>query len=89
MNNSGREAAYFLTGLGIGAVLAVLFAPKSGEEAREWIADTAEREFKILRRKGARSVKQFHAALSKGEEKVAEILRSGKDSLQSVVPRLD
>jgi gas vesicle protein len=89
MNNSGRETAYFLTGLGIGAVLAVLFAPKSGEEAREWIADTAEREFKVLRRKGARSVKQVQAALSKGEEKVAEVLRSGKDALESVVARLD
>ena len=89
MNNPGREAAYFLTGLGIGAVLAVLFAPKSGEDAREWIADTAEREFKMLRRKGVRSVKQLQAALSKGEEKVAEVLRSGKDALESVVPRLD
>jgi gas vesicle protein len=89
MSNSGREAAYFLTGLGIGAVLAILFAPKSGEQAREWIADTAEREFKMLRRKGSRSVKLLQTALAKGEEKVTEVLRSGRDALESLAPRLD
>jgi gas vesicle protein len=46
MNNTGRTTLVFLTGLGIGAGLAALFAPRSGEETREWIADTAERKFK-------------------------------------------
>ena len=35
MNNTGRTTFFFLTGLGIGAGLAVLFAPRSGEETRE------------------------------------------------------
>ena len=29
---------YFLVGLGIGSLIGVLFAPKSGEETREYIA---------------------------------------------------
>jgi gas vesicle protein len=89
MNNSERTALIFLTGLGIGAGIAALFAPRSGEETREWIADTAERKFKMLRRKGGRSIKQLEHALSKGEEKLTEVLRSGKETLQSVVPKLD
>jgi len=55
MNNSGRRTLAFLTGLGVGAGLAALFAPRSGEETREWIADTAERKFRVLRRRGRRS----------------------------------
>jgi gas vesicle protein len=50
MNNIGRTTLVFLTGLGIGAGIAALFAPRSGEETREWIADRAERKPKVLRR---------------------------------------
>ena len=39
--NSGDKFVYFLAGAGIGAVLALLFAPKSGRETREMIARTA------------------------------------------------
>jgi gas vesicle protein len=41
-NNSGTDKfLFFLAGAGIGAVLALLFAPKSGRETREMIARTA------------------------------------------------
>ena len=89
MNNSGRRTLAFLTGLGIGAGLAALFAPRSGEETREWIADTAERKFKVLRRKGRRSFRQLQDAVAEGEEKVTEVLRNGKKALESVAARLD
>jgi hypothetical protein len=52
MNNTGRTTPVFLTGFGIGAGLAALFAPRSGEETREWSSDTAEPKFKVLRRMG-------------------------------------
>jgi gas vesicle protein len=37
----GDKFMFFLAGAGIGAVLALLFAPKSGRETREMIARTA------------------------------------------------
>ena len=37
----GDKFLYFLAGAGIGAVLALFFAPKSGRETREMIARTA------------------------------------------------
>ncbi len=89
MNNAERTTLAFLTGLGIGAVFAALIAPRSGEEMREWIADTAEQKFRVLRRKGGRSIKQLQIVLSKGEERVAEVLRNGKDALESVAAKLD
>lgn len=89
MNNTGRTTVVFLTGLGIGAALAALFAPRSGEETREWIADTAERKFKVLRRLGRRSFRQLQDAVAEGEEKVAGVMRNGKKALESVAAKLD
>ena len=88
MNNTGRTTLTFLTGLGIGTALAVLFAPQSGEETREWIADTAERKSKVLRRVGRRSFRQLQDAVAEGEEKATEVLRNGKKVLESVAARL-
>jgi len=89
MNSTGRTTLVFLTGLGIGAGLAALFAPRSGEETREWIADTAERKFKVLRRVGRRSFRQLQDAVAEGEEKVTGVLRNGKKALESVAAKLD
>jgi gas vesicle protein len=89
MNDTGRTTLVFLTGLGIGAGLAALFAPRSGEETREWIADTAERKFKVLRRTGRRSFRKLQDAVADGEEKVTEVLRNGKKAIESVAAKLD
>ena len=89
MNHTGRTTIIFLTGIGIGAGLAALFAPQSGEETREWITDTAERKFKVLRRMGRRSLRQLQDAVAEGEEKVTDVLRNGKKTLGSVAARLD
>jgi gas vesicle protein len=89
MNNAARSTFAFLVGLGIGAGLAALFAPRSGEETREWIADTAERKFMVLRRRGRRSLKQLQVAVAEGEEKVTKVLRNGKKALESVAAKLD
>jgi gas vesicle protein len=40
-SSGGDKFLYFLAGAGIGAVLALLFAPKSGKETRQIIARTA------------------------------------------------
>ena len=40
-SSGGDKILFFMAGAGIGAVLALLFAPKSGRETRELIARTA------------------------------------------------
>jgi len=42
-DNISTRLTYFLVGAGIGAVLALLFAPKSGEELRSDIADATRK----------------------------------------------
>lgn len=87
--NNGRGTSAFLIGLGIGAGLALLFAPLSGEETREWLMDNAENKFKRLRRQGRRWVYQVQDVLDKSEDRVTKVLRTGKDALGSVASRLD
>jgi gas vesicle protein len=88
MNNTGHTTLAFLIGLAIGAGLAALTMPRSGEETREWIADTAERKFKMLRRRSRRSIRQLQGAVVKGEGKVTEVFRSGREALETVAGKL-
>ena len=41
-DNVGSKVTYFLVGLGVGALVGVLFAPKSGEETREYLSKRAD-----------------------------------------------
>ena len=89
MNNGRGTITTFIAGLGIGMGLALLFAPLSGEETREWLMDNAENRLRRMRRQGRRWVYQFHDVLDKGEDHVTKVLRTGKHALDSVASRLD
>jgi gas vesicle protein len=63
---------YFLVGLGIGSLIGVLFAPKSGEETREFIAKKA-REGNELARKKARELRdRAEESVERGKEIIAQ-----------------
>ena len=48
-DSSGDKLVYFLIGAGIGAITALLFAPKSGEELRSDIADATKKSLDYAR----------------------------------------
>jgi gas vesicle protein len=72
----GDKFLYFLAGAGIGAVLALLFAPKSGRETRELIAKTATDGRDYLTSK-----------VSEGRQYVGETTRKVSDDFSSFVDR--
>jgi hypothetical protein len=41
-DNVGSKVTYFLVGLGVGALVGILFAPKSGEDTREFLSKKAD-----------------------------------------------
>ncbi len=58
--DNGNSFLWFLAGLGLGAVVGVLYAPKAGRETREEIRQRAEegRDFVINRARQAREQAQ-------------------------------
>ncbi|MGB8592221.1 MAG: YtxH domain-containing protein, partial [Candidatus Acidiferrales bacterium] len=89
VDNNGRMITALLAGVAIGAGIALLFAPQSGRETREWIAERGEDELKGLRRKGRRSLDHIQDMVEQGEEKLTRAMRTGKDVLDSLASKLD
>jgi gas vesicle protein len=89
VSDKGREFASLLVGFGVGVGLAILFAPQSGSETREWISVNVEDGFRQVRRRGRRLVFEAQDLLDRGEHTVSRALRTGKHVLESVADRLD
>jgi len=71
-DNISTRLTYFLVGAGIGAVLALLFAPKSGEELRNDIADATrkgiDRSREAAQQLGAKAGEYYDATKQKAGE---------------------
>ena len=87
--NGGTNLGFFLAGLGIGAVLALLFAPRSGKETREYIAGKAEEGRDYVRAKSEDLRRQAEEAVEKGKDLVTKqkellsaALEAGKQAYQ-------
>ena len=75
--SSGNDKfLYFLAGAGIGAVLALLFAPKSGKETRDILARTATDGREFISQK-----------VSEGRQFVGDTGRKVTDDFSSFVDR--
>jgi gas vesicle protein len=46
--DGSNRVAWFLTGVLIGATVAILYAPKSGEDARQFLTDKTERGKEVV-----------------------------------------
>lgn len=89
-DSSGDKLVYFLIGAGIGAITALLFAPKSGEELRSDIADVTKKGIDYARDTsrdlGDRANEYYQQRVdqvadfsSRGKEAVSEIADRGRD----------
>jgi gas vesicle protein len=88
VSDKGSGLLTLLVGFGVGVGLAILFAPQSGEETREWISASAEDQFRLFRRRGRRLIFEAQDLLDRGEYSVNRALRSGKNVLESVADKL-
>lgn len=78
-NEIGARIAYLLVGAGIGAVVALLFAPKSGHELRGDIADATrkgiDRTREAATQLGDRATDYYEGA----RDRASEIYTAGRD----------
>src|SRR5271169_4491861 len=80
-NSVGSKVSFFLVGLGVGTLLGILFAPKSGEETRDYLASKAD-EGKEYAQKKARELRERAEEMI---ERSKEIMSRQKDAMSSAV----
>jgi gas vesicle protein len=78
-DNRAQGLAWFLAGIGIGALVGILYAPKSGRETREEIAQGAREGTDYLRSKSKQAARQVGTLVDKGKEQVGDYVDRGRE----------
>ena len=86
-DNVGSKVSYFLVGLGVGALMGVLFAPKSGEETRDYLVKRADdgREFaqkkaRELRERADELIERGKDVASRKRESISAAVDAGREA---------
>ena len=86
----GQKLRYFMIGGGIGATIALLFAPKRGSELRGDIADVASKRFDetlaAANQLKHRTVEYYEAAKETGSE-VLDVIVAGASAVKKEVSK--
>jgi len=77
----GNGIASFLVGLGIGAVVGVLFAPQSGSETREVLLSKADEGKEFVRKRARDAREQASEWVDRGKD----VLNQQKEQVRSAV----
>jgi len=80
-DNRAQGLAWFLAGLGVGALVGILYAPKSGRETREDIAQGAREGTEYLRAKGKQAARQVGTIVDKGKEQLGDYVDRGREAV--------
>jgi gas vesicle protein len=86
-NNSADKLVYFLIGAGIGAITALLFAPKSGEELRSDIADATRKGIDYARETGREISERATDYYEQKAEQVSELSSRGREAVSEITDR--
>ncbi len=86
-DNVGSKVSFFLVGLGIGALIGILFAPKSGEETREYLSskadegrEYAQRKARELRERAEDLIERSKEIMAKQKEAITSAVEAGKET---------
>lgn len=80
-DNDSSSIGWFLAGLGIGALVGVLYAPKSGKETRDTIVQSANEGRDYLTNRGQELKGQVDQWVQKGKQTIGR----SKDQITSAV----
>jgi gas vesicle protein len=84
--------SYFAFGLGLGLAIGVLFAPRSGEETREYIRTRADEGKEFLKKRSeelrdtaTEVVEKGKTAVSRQKENLAAAVEAGRQAYRDAV----
>jgi len=88
-DNVGSKISFFLVGLGVGTLVGILFAPKSGEETREYLSakaeegrDYAQKKARELRERAEDLIERSKEIMSRQKESLSSAVEAGKEAYQ-------
>jgi gas vesicle protein len=73
--------AWFLAGLSVGALAGILYAPKSGRETREDLANNAQKGKEYLRTRGKQVAEQVGTLVDRGKDQLGDYIDRSKDAV--------
>jgi gas vesicle protein len=83
------KAAFFMVGLGIGSLIGILFAPKSGEETREYLTqkakegnEYAQKKARELKERAEDLVEHGNQVFAQKQEQIATAIDAGREAYQ-------
>ena len=86
-DNVGSKVSYFLVGLGVGALVGVLFAPKSGEDTREYLTkkadegkDYAQRKARELRERADELIERGKDVAGRKKDSISAAVEAGREA---------
>ena len=79
--------AWFVAGLGVGALIGVLYAPKAGKETREDLLNGAREGSEYLRNRTRQAAEQVSGLVDKSKEHVGEYVDRGRAQWEEFVER--
>lgn len=74
--------SWFLAGLGIGALIGVLYAPKAGRETRENLMNGAREGTEYIKQRGRDAADQVGDLVDKSKTQVTDYVDRGKEYLE-------
>lgn len=79
MSEQSSGFSWFIAGLGIGALVGVLYAPKSGRETREELLSSARDGSEYLKTRSREAATQMNSYTERGRERVNDYVDRGRE----------
>lgn len=83
-NKWSNKYTTFAVGIGVGALLALLFAPSSGEETRDLISSTVKKGVDDITSTGKRWTRRAQESMDDVKATVAGAVEAGKEAYRNV-----
>jgi gas vesicle protein len=82
-SNGSAVLGYLIAGLGIGAAVSILLAPKSGAETRQWIANQCLDRIDTGNKAVRHTRSQVKDVMDQGQEKISEVVEATREAIGS------
>jgi gas vesicle protein len=83
-NKWSNKYTTFVVGIGVGALLALLFAPSSGEETRDYISSTVKKGIDDAASTGKRWKRRAQETVDDVKSTVVGAVEAGQEAYRSV-----